>query len=124
MTIKQLIDEINKDIQHEYNKSFIKSMLRNNDGVARCQGRISAFEDVKSKLEKCIDDNVITIPQSAIDNIINDIRECNTLDLKDYGIFSSIEEEQRALKEIECVNETVEDVISELRDFFNEYTPK
>lgn len=121
MTIKQLINEINKDIQYESNKSFINSILWNKDGVARCQGRISAFEDVKSKLEKCIDNNSATIPHSSIENIINDIRECNTLNIEDYGMFSSIEEEQRALKEIECVNETVEDIVSELRDFFQEY---
>ena len=78
----------------------------------------------KEELKQIIDneDNVVVISQKDIIDELRWIRNFFSTTIEQCGVFNSQKEKEREEEKIEYGNDIVDDIISELNDFFNEYT--
>ena len=76
-------------------------------------------EELKHIIEN--EDNVVIIPQKEIVDELRWIRNFFSTTIEQCGVFNSQTEKERAEEKIEYANDTVDDIISELNDFFKDY---
>ena len=77
-------------------------------------------EELKHIIEN--EDNVVVIPQKDIVEELRWIRNFFSTTIEQCGVFNSKTEKEQEIEKIEYSNDTVDDIISELNDFFNKYT--
>ena len=77
-------------------------------------------EELKQIIEN--EDNVVVIPQKDIVDELRWIRNFFSTTIEQCGVFNSKTEKELEEEKIEYANDTVDDIISELNDFFNKYT--
>ena len=77
-------------------------------------------EELKQIIEN--EDDIVVIPQKDIVEELRWIRNFFSTTIEQCGVFNSQTEKEREEEKIEYSNDTVNDIISELNDFFNEYT--
>ena len=68
-----------------------------------------------------IEDNVVVIPQKDIVEELRWIRNFFSTTIEQCGVFNSQTEKEREEEKIEYANDTVDDIISELNDFFSDH---
>ena len=68
------------------------------------------------------EDNVVVIPQKDIVEELRWIRNFFSTTIEQCGVFNSKTEKEQEIEKIEYSNDTVDDIISELNDFFTEHT--
>ena len=68
------------------------------------------------------EDNVVVIPQKDIVEELRWIRNFFSTTIEECGVFNSKTEKEHEIEKIEYSNDTVDDIISELNDFFTEHT--
>ena len=78
----------------------------------------------REELKHIIDneDNIVVIPQKEIVDELRWIRNFFSTTIEECGVFNSKTEKEQEIEKIEYCNETVDDIISELNDFFSEHT--
>ena len=76
-------------------------------------------EELKHIIEN--EDNVVIIPQKEIVEELRWIRNFFSTTIEQCGVFNSKTEKEREEEKIEYANDTVDDIISELNDFFKDY---
>lgn len=77
-------------------------------------------EELKQIIEN--EDDIVVIPQKEIVDELRWIRNFFSTTIEQYGVFNSKTEKEHEIEKIEYSNDTVNDIISELNDFFNEHT--
>ena len=77
-------------------------------------------EELKQIIEN--EDDIVVIPQKEIVNELRWIRNFFSTTIEQCGVFNSKTEKEHEIEKIEYSNDTVDDIISELNDFFNKYT--
>lgn len=77
-------------------------------------------EELKHIIEN--EDNVVVIPQKDIVEELRWIRNFFSTTIEQCGVFNSKTEKEQEIEKIEYSNDTVDDIISELNDFFTEHT--
>ena len=77
-------------------------------------------EELKQIIEN--EDDIIVIPQKEIVDELRWIRNFFSTTIEQCGVFNSQTEKEREEEKIEYANDTVDEIISEVNDFFNEYT--
>ena len=77
-------------------------------------------EELKHIIE--IEDNVVVIPQKDIVEELRWIRNFFSTTIEQCGVFHSQTEKEHEMEKIEYSNDTVNDIISELNDFFSKHT--
>ena len=77
-------------------------------------------EELKHIIEN--EDNVVIIPQKDIVEELRWIRNFFSTTIEECGVFNSQTEKEQEIENIEYANDTVDDIISELNDFFSKYT--
>ena len=77
----------------------------------------------KEELKQIIDneDNVVVISQKDIIDELRWIRNFFSTSIEECGVFTSQTEKEREEEKIEYANDTVDDIISELNDFFSDH---
>ena len=77
----------------------------------------------KEELKQIIDneDNVVVIPQKDIVEELRWIRNFFSTTIEQCGVFNSQTEKEHEIEKIEYSNDTVDDIISELNDFFSDH---
>ena len=68
------------------------------------------------------EDNIVVIPQKDIVEELRWIRNFFSTTIEQCGVFNSQTEKEQEIEKIEYSNDTVDDIISELNDFFSEHT--
>ena len=68
------------------------------------------------------EDNIVVIPKKDIVDELRWIRNFFSTTIEQCGVFTSETEREHEIEKIEYSNDTVDDIISELRNFFNEFT--
>ena len=76
-------------------------------------------EELKQIIEN--EDNVVVIPQKDIVEELRWIRNFFSTTIEQCGVFNSKTEKEREEEKIEYDNDTVDDIISELNDFFSDH---
>ena len=76
-------------------------------------------EELKQLIEN--EDNVVIIPQKDIVEELRWIRNFFSTTIEECGVFTSETEKEHEMEKIEYSNDTVDDIISELNDFFSDY---
>ena len=77
-------------------------------------------EELKHIIEN--EDNIVVIPQKDIVEELRWIRNFFSTTIEECGVFTSKTEKEREEEKIEYANDTVDDIISELNDFFSKHT--
>ena len=77
-------------------------------------------EELKQLIEN--EDNIVVIPQKDIVDELRWIRNFFSTTIEQCGVFNSKTEKEQEIKKIEYCNDTVDDIISELNDFFKYHT--
>ena len=77
-------------------------------------------EELKDIIEN--EDNVVVIPQKDIVEELRWVRNFFSTTIEQCGVFNSKTEKEQEIEKIEYSNDTVDDIISELNDFFTEHT--
>ena len=77
-------------------------------------------EELKHIIEN--EDNIVVIPQKDIVEELRWIRNFFSTTIEQCGVFNSQTEKEQEEEKIEYANDTVDDIISELNDFFSEHT--
>ena len=77
-------------------------------------------EELKQIIEN--EDNIVVIPQKEIVEELRWIRNFFSTTIEQCGVFNSQTEKEHEMEKIEYSNDTVDDIISELNDFFSKYT--
>ena len=77
-------------------------------------------EELKQIIEN--EDDIVVIPQKDIVEELRWIRNFFSTTIEECGVFNSQTEKEQEIEKIEYSNDTVDDIISELNDFFSEYT--
>ena len=77
-------------------------------------------EELKHIIEN--EDNVVVIPQKDIVEELRWIRNFFSTTIEQCGVFHSQTEKEHEMEKIEYSNDTVDDIISELNDFFSKHT--
>ena len=67
------------------------------------------------------EDNVVVIPQKDIVEELRWIRNFFSTTIEQCGVFHSQTEKEHEMEKIEYSNDTVDDIISELNDFFSDH---
>lgn len=77
----------------------------------------------KEELKQLIDneDNIVVIPKKDIVDELRWIRNFFSTTIEQCGVFNSQTEKEHEIEKIEYSNDTVDDIISELNDFFSDY---
>ena len=68
------------------------------------------------------EDNIVVIPKKEIVEELRWIRNFFSTPIEQSGVFNSQAEKEREEEKIEYGNDTVNDIISELNDFFSKHT--
>ena len=68
------------------------------------------------------EDNIVVIPKKDIVDELRWIRNFFSTTIEQCGVFNSQKEKEREEEKIEYGNDIVDDIISELNDFFSEHT--
>ena len=76
-------------------------------------------EELKYIIEN--EDNVVVIPQKDIVEELRWIRNFFSTTIEQCGVFHSQTEKEHEMEKIEYSNDTVDDIISELNDFFSDH---
>ena len=76
-------------------------------------------EELKRIIEN--EDNVVVIPQKDIVEELRWIRNFFSTTIEQCGVFHSQTEKEHEMEKIEYSNDTVDDIISELNDFFSDH---
>ena len=76
-------------------------------------------EELKQLIEN--EDNIVVIPQKDIVDELRWIRNFFSATIEQCGVFNSQTEKEREEEKIEYANDTVDDIISELNDFFSDH---
>ena len=76
-------------------------------------------EELKQIIEN--EDNIVVIPQKDIVEELRWIRNFFSTTIEQCGAFNSQTEKEREEEKIEYANDTVDDIISELNDFFSDH---
>lgn len=76
-------------------------------------------EELKYIIEN--EDNVVVIPQKEIVEELRWIRNFFSTTIEQCGVFNSQTEKEHEIEKIEYGNDIVDDVISELNDFFSDH---
>ena len=76
-------------------------------------------EELKYIIEN--EDNVVVIPQKDIIDELRWIRNFFSTTIEQCGVFNSQKEKEREEEKIEYGNDIVDDIISELNDFFSDH---
>ena len=76
-------------------------------------------EELKHIIEN--EDNVVVIPQKDIVEELRWIRNFFSTTIEQCGVFHSQTEKEHEMEKIEYSNDTVDDIISELNDFFSDH---
>lgn len=76
-------------------------------------------EELKQIIEN--EDNIVDIPQKDIVKELRWIRNFFSTTIEQCGVFNSQAEKEREEEKIEYANDTVDDIISELNDFFSDH---
>ena len=77
-------------------------------------------DELKQIIEN--EDNIVVISQKDIVEELRWIRNFFSTTIEQCGVFNSKTEKEQEIKKIEYCNDTVDDIISELNDFFTEHT--
>ena len=77
-------------------------------------------EELKQIIEN--EDNIVVIPKKDIVDELRWIRNFFSTTIEQCGVFHSQTEKEREEEKIEYANDTVDDIISELNDFFSKHT--
>ena len=77
-------------------------------------------EELKHIIEN--ENNVVIIPRKEIVDELRWIRNFFSTTIEQCGVFNSKTEKEKEIEKIEYSNDTVDDIISELNDFFSEHT--
>ena len=77
----------------------------------------------REELKQLIDngDNIVVIPKKDIVDELRWIRNFFSTTIEQCGVFNSQTEKEREEEKIEYANDTVDDIISELNDFFSDH---
>lgn len=67
------------------------------------------------------EDNIVVIPEKDIVDELRWIRNFFSTTIEQCGVFHSQTEKEHEIEKIEYGNDIVDDVISELNDFFNDH---
>lgn len=67
------------------------------------------------------EDNIVVIPKKDIVDELRWIRNFFSTTIEQCGVFHSQTEKEHEIEKIEYGNDIVDDVISELNDFFNDH---
>lgn len=67
------------------------------------------------------EDNIVVIPKKDIVDELRWIRNFFSTTIEQCGVFHSQTEKEHEIEKIEYSNDTVDDIISELNDFFSDY---
>ena len=67
------------------------------------------------------EDNIVVIPKKDIVDELRWIRNFFSTTIEECGVFTSETEKEREEEKIEYANDTVDDIISELNDFFSDH---
>ena len=67
------------------------------------------------------EDNVVVISQKDIVEELRWIRNFFSTTIEQCGVFNSTTEKEHEIEKIEYSNDTVDDIISELNDFFKDH---
>ena len=76
-------------------------------------------EELKQIIEN--EDNIVVIPQKEIVEELRWIRNFFSTSIEECGVFSSETEKEHEIEKIEYANDTVDDIQSELNDFFSDH---
>ena len=76
-------------------------------------------EELKQIIEN--EDNIVVIPQKEIVDELRWIRNFFSTTIEQCGVFKSQTEKEREEEKIEYGNDIVDDIISELNDFFKDH---
>ena len=76
-------------------------------------------EELKQLIEN--EDNIVVIPQKDIVDELRWIRNFFSTTIEQCGVFHSQTEKEHEMEKIEYSNDTVDDIISELNDFFSDH---
>ena len=76
-------------------------------------------EELKQIIEN--EDNIVVIPQKEIVEELRWIRNFFSTTIEQCGVFHSQTEKEHEMEKIEYSNDTVDDIISELNDFFSDH---
>ena len=76
-------------------------------------------EELKQLIEN--EDNIVVIPQKDIIDELRWIRNFFSTTIEQCGVFHSQTEKEHEMEKIEYSNDTVDDIISELNDFFSDH---
>ena len=68
------------------------------------------------------EDNIVVIPKKDIVDELRWIRNFFSTTIEQCGVFHSQTEKEHEIEKIEYGNDIVDDIISELNDFFGEHT--
>lgn len=77
----------------------------------------------KEELKQLIDneDNIVVIPKKDIVDELRWIRNFFSTTIEQCGVFNSQIEKEHEIEKIEYGNDIVDDIISELNDFFSDH---
>ena len=77
----------------------------------------------REELKQLIDngDNIVVIPKKDIVDELRWIRNFFSTTIEQCGVFNSQTEKEHEMEKIEYSNDTVDDIISELNDFFSDH---
>ena len=67
------------------------------------------------------EDNIVVIPKKDIVDELRWIRNFFSTTIEECGVFTSKTEKEHEIEKIEYSNDTVDDIISELNDFFKDH---
>ena len=67
------------------------------------------------------EDNIVVIPKKDIVDELRWIRNFFSTTIEECGVFTSETEKEQEIEKIEYSNDTVDDIISELNDFFSDH---
>lgn len=67
------------------------------------------------------EDNIVVIPKKDIVDELRWIKNFFSTTIEQCGVFHSQTEKEREIEKIEYSNDTVDDIISELNDFFSDH---
>ena len=67
------------------------------------------------------EDNIVVIPKKDIVDELRWIRNFFSTTIEQCGVFHSQTEKEHEIEKIEYSNDTVDDIISELNDFFSDH---